>query len=181
MTDWASANAHGVHVGLMNQNIEMLKMVRAKQEALNIANTRPVYQPEPEEEGLPSSNYHVYHLNQELAKAHKDLAKVKAQSKTKHAADLEAAKAKHAAELAHAYKLVEEANDSIHSWQASMEAWQDLARTLRDEIKECPNHEAHKFGRDEKARTAKRANVQDERRIEFNLKPMWTSEEKGLV
>ncbi|MDR0775876.1 MAG: hypothetical protein LBE81_04485 [Azonexus sp.] len=59
----------------------------------------------------------------------------------------------------------------IADWQASMEAWKDLAQTLRDEIKACPNEEAHKFGKDDKATTLHRRQHETEGRIKRGLKP----------
>ena len=59
----------------------------------------------------------------------------------------------------------------VAEWQAAMEAWRDLAQTLRDEIKACPNHEAHRFGKDKEAVNQRLTKVVNEGRTKRGLKP----------
>jgi hypothetical protein len=54
-----------------------------------------------------------------------------------------------------------------------MEAWKDLAITLREEIKACPNHEAHQFGKNVEAVREKFGSKEDEERVKRNLKPKY--------
>ena len=77
-------------------------------------------------------------------------------------------------------KALDEANDLVMEWQAAMEAWKDLAQVLRDEIKACPNHEAHGFGKDADARNHRRNSTEDASRISRNLRPIFTPEQKGF-
>jgi hypothetical protein len=74
-------------------------------------------------------------------------------------------------QLKGAQAALAEANSTCKEWQASMEAWRDLSKTLRDEIKACPNEEAHHFGKNEEARTAHLQTVKEKKRIELGLKP----------
>ncbi len=73
------------------------------------------------------------------------------------------------------------ANESVADWQSAMFAWKDLAQALRDEIKECPNAEAHKFGKNQQARSVRFSVKEDGERVSRNLKTRYTPEEKGLV
>lgn len=68
------------------------------------------------------------------------------------------------------------ANALVSDWQSAMEAWKDLAVTLRDEIKACPNHEAHKFGKDDAARRKRADEKEDSERRKRGLKPKYTQE-----
>jgi hypothetical protein len=74
---------------------------------------------------------------------------------------------------------VAQAEESVKEWRAAMEAWRDLAQALRDEVKACPNIEAHKFGKDDKARLKRHNSKEDESRVSLGLKPRFTAEEKG--
>ncbi|WP_146187724.1 hypothetical protein [Limnohabitans sp. T6-5] len=73
--------------------------------------------------------------------------------------------------LEQAEAALAEANAVVADWQSAMEAWKDLAITLREEIKACPNHEAHQFGKDDEARTKLLHKKEDEARAKRNLKP----------
>jgi chromosome segregation ATPase len=64
-----------------------------------------------------------------------------------------------------------EANSTCREWQATMDAWQGLAVALRDEIKACPNEEAHHFGRSKEAVNKKLQELEDKKRISLGLKP----------
>lgn len=95
-----------------------------------------------------------------------------------HSSDAELAKAKKlnsgmAARLAQAEAALEEANAVVADWQSAMEAWKDLAITLREEIKACPNHEAHQFGKNDEARKEHIHKKEDEERVKRNLKPKY--------
>jgi hypothetical protein len=70
-----------------------------------------------------------------------------------------------------AYQALREAQEITKEWQSAMEAWRDLAQTLRDEVKACPNHEAHKFGKDDTARIKRFNNHEDDGRAKRGLKP----------
>jgi galactokinase len=70
------------------------------------------------------------------------------------------------------------ANELVADWQSAMFAWKDLAQALRDEIKECPNAEAHKFGKDQKARNARLWTQEDKERVSKKLAPKYTPAEK---
>jgi hypothetical protein len=72
------------------------------------------------------------------------------------------------------------ANELVLDWQASMEAWRDLAKTLREEIKACPNHEAHAFGKDLNAINYKFNNQEDSSRAIKGLQTKYTPEQKGI-
>lgn len=76
-----------------------------------------------------------------------------------------------AVERDEAIKALKEAQDITKEWQAAMEAWKDLAQTLRDEIKACPNHEAHVFGKDLQARTTRKVSTENNKRVALGLKP----------
>ena len=79
-----------------------------------------------------------------------------------------------------AQRALKDANDLVKDWQSAMEAWRDLAQTLRNEIKACPNHEAHKFGQDiEAVRNTIRKN-EDDARTKNGLATKHTPEQKGL-
>jgi hypothetical protein len=65
------------------------------------------------------------------------------------------------------------ANATCLDWQAAMEAMRDLSQTLRDEIKACPNEEAHHFGKNTAARTAHVRAFEEKRRLELGLKPKY--------
>jgi predicted nucleic acid-binding Zn-ribbon protein len=58
-------------------------------------------------------------------------------------------------------------------WQSAMEAWKDLAVTLREEIKACPNQEAHTFGKDDAARKKHIQSKEDAERLKRGLKPKY--------
>ena len=70
-----------------------------------------------------------------------------------------------------ALQALKEAHELTKEWVASMEAWRDLAQTLRDEIKACPNHEAHTFGKDKVARDIQLNTFKEKKRVESGLKP----------
>lgn len=77
-------------------------------------------------------------------------------------------------DLAEARRALAEAHAVVADWQSAMEAWKDLAITLREEIKACPNHEAHKFGKADKAVLVDHMNKkEDEERVKRNLKPKY--------
>ena len=75
--------------------------------------------------------------------------------------------------LEQAEAALAEANAVVADWQSAMEAWKDLAITLREEIKACPNHEAHQFGKDDEARKEHIHKKEDEERVKRNLKPKY--------
>jgi hypothetical protein len=77
-------------------------------------------------------------------------------------------------------KALDEANDLVMEWQAAMEAWKDLAQVLRDEIKACPNHEAHEFGKNLPAVRARINANEDTARSNRNLPLKYTPEQKGF-
>lgn len=77
-------------------------------------------------------------------------------------------------ELARAQAALAQANELVADWQSAMEAWKDLAITLREEIKACPNHEAHKFGKDGKQVNERFHKKEDEARVKRKLKPKYT-------
>ncbi len=56
-------------------------------------------------------------------------------------------------------------------WQSAMEAWKDLAVTLREEIKACPNQDAHTFGKDKDARVKHFNEKETAERAKRGLKP----------
>jgi hypothetical protein len=73
--------------------------------------------------------------------------------------------------LQQAEAALAEANAVVADWQSAMEAWKDLAITLREEIKACPNHEAHQFGKNDEARRNKFVAKEDAERTKRGLKP----------
>ena len=85
------------------------------------------------------------------------------------------------AELVATKLALEAANELVADWQSAMFAWKDLAQALRDEIKECPNAEAHKFGKNETARKHRIFAKEDTERISRKLAPKHTLEEKGML
>jgi hypothetical protein len=76
-----------------------------------------------------------------------------------------------AKQLEEANAALAQANELVADWQSAMEAWKDLAVTLREEIKACPNHEAHKFGKDKDARVEHFNKKETEERVKRKLKP----------
>lgn len=76
-------------------------------------------------------------------------------------------------ELARAQAALAQANELVADWQSAMEAWKDLAITLREEIKACPNHEAHKFGKDKDKVNEHLQTKVDEGRVKKGLKPKY--------
>ncbi len=79
-----------------------------------------------------------------------------------------------------ALQALKAAYSVTREWQAATEAWRDLAQTLRDEIKACPNHEAHAFGQNDTARNQRRNQKEDEARVARDLKPRYPASEKGI-
>jgi hypothetical protein len=77
-------------------------------------------------------------------------------------------------ELEAAKAALARANALVADWQSAMEAWKDLAVTLREEIKSCPNHEAHKFGKDGKKINNQFHDKEDSERRKRGLKPKYT-------
>jgi uncharacterized protein with von Willebrand factor type A (vWA) domain len=67
--------------------------------------------------------------------------------------------------------LLAQAQATTKEWQASHDAWRDLAQALRDEVKACPNAEAHHFGKDDAARNNRLGDFENKKRIELGLKP----------
>ena len=74
-------------------------------------------------------------------------------------------------QLRAANAALEVANATCMEWQATMDAWQGLAVALRDEIKACPNEEAHHFGKNKEARNKLLRDLEDKKRIELGIKP----------
>lgn len=68
------------------------------------------------------------------------------------------------------------ANALVADWQSAMEAWKDLAVTLREEIKSCPNHDAHKFGRDKDQVNMHLQSKEEAERRKRGLKPKYRPE-----
>jgi transposase len=120
-------------------NTELHGLVRAKQEALNIANSMP----KPRVKERDSDDVQFGKLRIEALEREKEAA----------------------------YQALREAQEITKEWQSAMEAWRDLAQTLRDEVKACPNHEAHKFGKDDTARIKRFNNHEDDGRAKRGLKP----------
>ena len=79
-----------------------------------------------------------------------------------------------------AMQALGEAQNLVKEWQSAMEAWRDLAQTLRDEIKSCPNHEAHKFGKNTEAMNHQRRSKEDTSRVSHGLTARYSPAEKGL-
>ena len=75
--------------------------------------------------------------------------------------------------LQQAEAALAEANAVVADWQSAMEAWKDLAITLREEIKACPNHEAHQFGKNKDKVNEHLQEKVDEERVKRNLKPKY--------
>lgn len=75
-------------------------------------------------------------------------------------------------ELMKAQAALREARDITNSWKASMEAWKDLALALREEIENCPNNDAHKFGKDREARQTRHLDVKNRHRKTWGLEPI---------
>ncbi len=80
-----------------------------------------------------------------------------------------------------ALQALQEAQELVKDWQSAMEAWRDLAQTLRDEIKACPNHDAHKFGQNKEATDHQRRNKEDATRVSKGLSLKYTPAEKGKI
>jgi transposase len=137
--DWKHLNTQQAALGQQAQNIELLKLVQAKQEALNIAGGMP----KPRHKERDSDDVHFGKLRIEALEREKEAA----------------------------YQALREAQEITKEWQSAMEAWRDLAQTLRDEVKACPNHEAHKFGKDDQARANRKVIFENNRRVELGLKP----------
>lgn len=91
------------------------------------------------------------------------------------------ANAEMAKQLAATQAALKAANELVLDWQSAMEAWKDLAQVLRDEIKACPNHEAHGFGKDQEARGIRIRTKEDEVRVSLKLAPKHSPQEKGLA
>ncbi|TXH01901.1 MAG: hypothetical protein E6R09_05695 [Rhodocyclaceae bacterium] len=127
-------------------NTELHGLVRAKQEALNIANSMP----RPRVKERDSDDVHFGKLRIEALEREKEAA----------------------------YQALREAQEITKEWQSAMEAWRDLAQTLRDEVKACPNHEAHKFGKDDTARAKRFNNHEDDGRAKRGLKPLYSPNQK---
>lgn len=136
-------------------NTELHGLVRAKQEALNIEAQRKVaeqrYRSVPDDfERRDSDDVQFGKLRIEALEREKEAA----------------------------YQALREAQEITKEWQSAMEAWRDLAQTLRDEVKACPNHEAHKFGKDDTARAKRFNNHEDDGRAKRGLKPLYAPNQK---
>jgi hypothetical protein len=75
------------------------------------------------------------------------------------------------AELDAARLALRESESLVLEWQAAMTAWKHLAQALRDEIKACPNHDAHKFGKDHSSRAEFFTRVENEERVKRGIPP----------
>lgn len=124
-------------------NTELHGLVRAKQEALNIANSMP----RPRVKERDSDDVHFGKLRIEALEREKEAA----------------------------YQALREAQEITKEWQSAMEAWRDLAQTLRNEVKACPNHEAHQFGKDLEAVRAKVNASEDQARTKHGLPAKYTA------
>lgn len=142
--DFKLLDAQQAALGQQAQNIELLKLVQAKQEALNIAGGMP----KPRHKERDSDDVQFGKLRIEALEREKEAA----------------------------YQALREAQEITKEWQSAMEAWRDLAQTLRDEVKACPNHEAHKFGKDEQARRTLIAQAEDSARAKRGLKPKYSEQ-----
>ena len=131
------------NIGLMEQNIALLGLVRAKQEGLNIANSLPKAHVQEHD----SDDVHFGKLRIEELEREKEAA----------------------------YQALREAQEITKEWQSAMEAWRDLAQTLRNEVKACPNHEAHQFGKDIEAVRAKVNASEDQARTKHGLPAKYTA------
>ena len=78
--------------------------------------------------------------------------------------------------IADAERALAQANALVDDWSSAMEAWKDLAVTLREEIKACPNQEAHTFGKDDAARFKQFSSKENSERRKRGLKPKYTPE-----
>lgn len=85
------------------------------------------------------------------------------------------------AELVATKLALEAANELVADWQSAMFAWKDLAQALRDEIKECPNAEAHKFGKNDINRAQRIRTKEDEERASRKLAPKYNPDKTGLI
>jgi len=74
-------------------------------------------------------------------------------------------------QLRAANAALEAANETCREWQATMGAWMDFAIVLRDEIKDCPNDDAHHFGKNKEARVKFLQDLEDKKRVELGIKP----------
>lgn len=144
--DFKLLDAQQAALGQQAQNIELLKLVQAKQEALNIAGGMP----KPRHKERDSDDVQFGKLRIEALEREKEAA----------------------------YQALREAQEITKEWQSAMEAWRDLAQTLRDEVKACPNHEAHKFGKDDTARAKRFNNHEDDGRAKRGLKPLYAPNQK---
>ena len=124
-------------------NTELHGLVRAKQEALNIANSMP----RPRVKERDGDDVHFGKLRIEALEREKEAA----------------------------YQALREAQEITKEWQSAMEAWRDLAQTLRNEVKACPNHEAHQFGKDIEAVRAKVNASEDQARTKHGLPAKYTA------
>ncbi len=137
--NWKLVDAQQSALGQQAQNIALLDLVSAKQEALNIANSMPKPRhKEPEGDNVFFGKLRIEELEREKAAA---------------------------------YQALKEAQEITKEWQSAMDAWRDLAQALRDEVKACPNHEAHQFGKDDSARRKFIGNAEDSSRVKRGLKP----------
>lgn len=75
------------------------------------------------------------------------------------------------AELDASRLALRESETLVLEWQAAMMAWKHLAQALRDEIKACPNHDAHKFGKDHSFRAECITRVENEERVKRGIPP----------
>lgn len=143
--DFKLLDAQQAALGQQAQNIELLKLVQAKQEALNIAGSMP----KPRHKERDSDDVHFGKLRIEALEREKEAA----------------------------YQALREAQEITKEWQSAMEAWRDLAQTLRNEVKACPNHEAHKFGKDIEAVRAKVNASEDQARTKHGLPAKYTAKQ----
>lgn len=72
---------------------------------------------------------------------------------------------------AQARAALKDAEDLIHEWQASMEAWKELALLLKEEVENCPNHEAHPLGKSKEKMNKVLHDKEDQSRVRKSLKP----------
>jgi len=144
--DFKLLDAQQAALGQQAQNIELLKLVQAKQEALNIAGGMP----KPRHKERDSDDVQFGKLRIEALEREKEAA----------------------------YQALREAQEITKEWQSAMEAWRDLAKTLRDEVKACPNHEAHKFGKDDAARAKHIRGAEDMAREKHGLPAKYKPDQK---
>jgi hypothetical protein len=119
-------------------NIELQKVIRAKQEGLNIAARS---QASSGDESLSDRLDNAERRNVQLV------------------------------------RQLKEAQALVADWQSSMEAWKDLAQALREEIKACPNAEAHKYGNDRVAQVSRMKMKEDEERVKHGRPPRYAPAE----